>query len=266
MERLTALRHARNPEIGSLEWARRTDGLLTSRHDRAQIVMQLARLLADRASKRIAARRTPEGRPRASFDVAELRFPDTPAAKEAEEHLAATLDPVWANHSYRTYAWAYILGRHDRLDFDEEVLYVASLLHDLGLADSNEAVRQRCFSLSASEHAGSLARRCGWDERRQHLIGDAITRHLNLWIPPESQPEAYLLYLGTKLDVIGLRYFDLAPQVVEDVLALYPRHGFKSVFRPKMRAHGAAVPDSRAGFYARHFASDKLRARSPFDE
>jgi hypothetical protein len=254
------------PEIGSLEWARRTDGLLTSRRGRVQMLMQAARYAADRIPKRIAATRTLGDRPKASFDIANLRLPDTPAAREAEEHLTATLDPVWVNHSYRTYAWAYILGRHDRLRFDEEVLYVASLLHDLGLADSNQAVRQRCFSLSAAEHAESLAQRCGWDTHRQHLIGDTITRHINLWIPPESQPEAYLLHVGTKLDVIGRRYFDLAAEVVEDVLARYPRCGFKSVFRPKIRAYGAAVPDSRAGFYARHFASDKLRARSPFDE
>ena len=253
-------------EIGSLEWTRRTGGLLTSRYDRAQMIMQATRYVADRVPKRIAARRTRGGRPTASFDVATLRLPDTPAARAAEEHLTAALAPVWVNHSYRTYVWAYILGRHDRLDFDEEVLYVASLLHDVGLADSNQAVRQQCFSLSAAEHAESLAQRCGWDERRQHLMGDTITRHINLWIPPESQPEAYLLHVGTKLDVVGHRYFDITPEVVEDVLTRYPRYGFKSVFRPKMRAHAAAVPDSRAGFYARRFASDKLRARSPFAE
>jgi hypothetical protein len=254
------------PEIGSLEWARQTDGLLTTRYDRAQMVLQAARFVTGRIPKRIAATRTRGDRRKARFDVAKMRLPDTPAAREAKRLLTATLDPVWVNHSYRTYAWAYILGRHDRLDFDEEVLYVASLLHDLGLADSNQAVRQRCFSLAAAEHAESLARRYGWDKRRQHLTGDTITRHINLWISPHKQPEAYLLYAGTKLDVVGLRYFDLAPEVVEDVLARYPRSGFKGVFRPKIRAHGAAVPDSRAGFYARHFAADKLRARSPFAE
>lgn len=254
------------PELGSLDWAVRTDGLVTSRHDRAQLVAQFARLLADRIPKRIAARRNLGARPRATFDVADLQVPGTRAAKEAEKHLADTLDPVWEYHSYRTYAWAYVLGRHDGLEFDEEVLYVASLLHDLGLADSNQAVRQRCFSLPAAEQATALARRCGWDSRREYLIGDVITRHVNLWIPPRSQPEAYLLHLGTKLDVVGLRYYDLAPQVVDDVLERYPRLGFKSVFRPKMRAHGAAVPDSRAGFYAQHFSSDKHRAHSPFEE
>jgi hypothetical protein len=254
------------PEFGSLDWAIRTDGLVTSRYDQAQLMVQFGKLLADRIPKRIAARRNLGSRPRATFDIADLRVPDTRAAKEAAKHLADTLDPVWEYHSYRTYAWAYILGRHDGLEFDEEVLYVSSLLHDLGLADSNQAVRQRCFSLPAAEHATSLARRCGWDSRREYLIGDVITRHVNLWITPESQPEAYLLHLGTKLDVVGLRYYDLAPQVVDDVLERYPRLGFKRVFRPKMRAHGAAVPDSRAGFYAQHFSSDKHRAHSPFEE
>ena len=239
---------------------------MTTRGERLEMTLQMAKMLADRIPKRVAARTRPGVRPRARFDLADLRLPDTPAAKEAEEELASTLDPVWVYHSYRTYVWAYIIGRHDGLRFDEEVLYVASLLHDIGLADSNEAVRQRCFSLVAADHAESLAQRTGWDRGRQRLIGDAITRHVNLWIPPEEQPEAYLLHVGTKLDVVGLRYTDLAPEVVDDVLERYPREAFKSVFRPKMRAHGAAVPGSRAGFYARRFRSDKRRAASPFSE
>jgi hypothetical protein len=252
--------------IGSIEWARQTDGLLSSRRERAAMFQQAARYAVHSLSSKVPASLGRPRRPRARLDLEKLRFPDTRAAKDAEAMIGEQLAPVWVQHSFRTYVWAYVIGHHDGLKFDEEVLYVASLLHDLSLADSNIAVRQRCFSLSAAECAASLTDRAGWSGERQHLISDAITRHVNLWIPPAEEPEAYLLHVGTKLDVVGLRYTDLDPRLVKDVLARYPRSNFKSTFRPKMRAHGAAVPDSRAGFYARHFSSDKRRARAPFSE
>lgn len=252
--------------IGSIEWARRTDGLLSSHSERMQMVIQGVKYIADQLPARLPTARGRKPRLLADFDLTTLRLPDSAAAKDAEELINETLDPAWVYHSYRTYVWAYILGRHDGLSFDEEVLYVASLVHDVSLADSNVAVQPRCFSLGAAERAESLADRAGWSAERQHLISDAITRHINLWIPPKEAPEAYLLHVGTKLDVVGLRYRDLEPRLVQDVLARYPREDFKEVFRPKMRAHGAAVPDSRAGFYARHFHSDKRRARAPFAE
>lgn len=252
--------------IGSIEWARQTDGLLLTRRERTAMFQQAAQYAAHSLSSKIPAKLGRPRRPRARLDLAKLRLPDTAAAKDAEAMISERLAPVWVQHSYRTYVWAYVIGRHDDLDFDEEVLYVASLLHDVSLADSNTAVRQRCFSLSAAECAAALTDRAGWSGARQHLISDAITRHVNLWIPPTEEPEAYLLHVGTKLDVVGLRYADLDPRLVKDVIARYPRSNFKSAFRPKMRAHGAAVPDSRAGFYAQHFSSDKRRARSPFAE
>jgi hypothetical protein len=254
-------------DIGSLQWTRHSNGLLTTRRERVKVVVQGVRFVLDRAPHKLStALGRPQRRPPAEFDLDDLPIPRTEAARAAEEVIEETMAPVWVYHSYRTYAWAYILGRYDGLEFDEEVLYVSSLLHDVSLADSNVAVRPRCFSLSAAEAADELVAQSGWAAERRALIGDTITRHINLWIPPRKRPEAYLLHVGTKLDVMGLRYPDLAASVVADVIGRYPRENFKSVFRPKMRAHGAAVPDSRAGFYARHFRSDRLRAGAPFSE
>jgi hypothetical protein len=256
---------SRRPELGSLEWARRTDGLLRTRREELEMARQAARYGFEGMVHRVAKKLGSE-RPKAEFDLARLPLPDTRAAREAEELMTERLSRVWVNHSFRTYVYAYVLGRFDRLDFDEEVLYISSLVHDISLADSNIAVRQRCFSLSAAELADELVARVGWDGSRRELVGDAITRHVNLWIPKRAAPEAYLLHVGTKLDVVGLRFADIAPGLMKEILERYPRGDFKNTFRPKMRAHHAAVPNGRPGFYARYFRSDKRRARSPFPE
>jgi hypothetical protein len=259
-------RRGSSHDIGSLEWARSSDGLLTTPAERMRVVVQGLRFVADRVPHHLSARFGRRRRPPAVFDLADLPRPRTEAARAAEALIEETMDPVWIFHSYRTYVWGYVLGHYDGLEFDEEVLYVSSLLHDVSLADSNVAVRPRCFSLSAAETVDELVVASGWTDGRRHLIGDAMTRHINLWITPHRDPEAYLLHVGTKLDVMGLRFPDLSAQLVADTVAQYPRAEFKSVFRPKMRAHGAAVPDSRAGFYARHFQSDRRRANAPFSE
>lgn len=40
---------------------------------------------------------------------------------------------MFVNHCLRTYAWGMILGAHDGLRPDAELLFVAALLHDLAL-------------------------------------------------------------------------------------------------------------------------------------
>ena len=254
-----------SPDVGSIEWARRTDGLLLTRDERLVMWRQSLMYLLDGIQRKLRHRLGFASGRLARIDPAELRFPDSAAAREAEERAVEELSTVWVNHSYRTYLWAYILGRHDGLPFDEEVLYVGSMVHDLGLADSNVAVQPRCFSLAAVEVGDSIGEQVGWDDDRKDLLADSIVRHINLWIPRRLHPEAYLLHVGTKLDVVGLRYNDIAPDAVSLVVDRYPRLDFKDTFRPKMRAHHAAVPDGRPGFYSRNFKSDRMRKNSPFD-
>lgn len=258
--------NGRRPQLGSLEWTRANNGLLTSRREGAELLLQGIRHQLNEAPGRIGERFGRRRRPRANADLTKIPMPRTKAGRMAEAMIDERFEPVWIYHSYRTYLFGWIIGRYDKLPFDEEVLYVASLVHDLSLADSNVAVHQRCFTLTAAEILDDIAARSGWSPERRELACDAMTRHINLWIAQREAPEAYLLHIGSKLDVVGFRYSDISPRLMADILDRYPRAAFKSVFRPKMRAHAGAVPDSRAGWYGRRINSDKRRARSPFSE
>jgi len=253
------------PDVGSIEWARRTNGLLLTREERLEMWRQALLYMLDGIARKMRHRMGWLPRGLARIEPSELRFPDSAAAREAEERAVENLSTVWMNHGYRTYLWAWMIGRYDGLSFDEEVLYVGSMVHDIGLADSNRSVQPRCFSLTAVEIADEVAQRVGWDEQRRHLLADSIVRHINLWIPKRDHPEGYLLHLGTKLDVVGMRYRDVAPEAAALVLERYPRLNFKDTFRPKMRAHHAAVQWGRPGFYSRNFKSDRMRKKAPFE-
>lgn len=163
-----------------------------------------------------------------SYALSELPIPDSAVAKEAEELCREASSSLLVNHCLRTYAWGMILGKSDGLSPDPELLYVASMLHDLALTDRFRGYAPMpCFGARAGILAGEWARERGWHEHRCARLGDVVSLHLNARVPPELGAEAQLLQAGAGLDVIGLRHWELAPETVAAVVARYPRHGFK---------------------------------------
>jgi hypothetical protein len=163
-----------------------------------------------------------------SFDPSELPIPDSAVAKEAEELCREASSQLLVNHCLRTYVWGMILGKSDRLSPDPELLYVASMLHDLALTDRfRDYAPMPCFAARAGMLADAWARERGWQEHRCARLGDVVSLHLNATVPPELGPEAQLLQAGAGLDVIGLRHWELSPATVAAVVERYPRHGLK---------------------------------------
>jgi hypothetical protein len=107
-----------------------------------------------------------------------------------------------ANHCHRTYAWGALLAAHDGLSFDREVVYVASLLHDLYAERPSALPLPHCFTLPEADKAEELTAAAGWGERRRRAAAEAITLHANLW-PPRGSPESYLVFAGARLDVVA---------------------------------------------------------------
>src|SRR3954451_10055862 len=60
----------------------------------------------------------------------------TPATRAAREVVGRFSSLAMVNHCLRSYLWSAALGRLTDVDYDAELLYVAAMLHDLGLADA----------------------------------------------------------------------------------------------------------------------------------
>jgi hypothetical protein len=212
-----------------------------------------------RSALRISRRRL------ARLDQSLLEPPDSSVARKAEELIAGLAPPMVVNHVYRTYAFGAVLAAHDGIGYDREVVYVASLLHDLYFASPRALDHPHCFTLPAAEKAIELGGDAGWDEQRRELVADAITLHLNV-SPPRRTAEAYVVYAGARLDVTGYRYRDLHPDTVEALIERHPRLDLKRESAPIFDELAVANPGSRAHFVTRYLAVKWFIRRAPFAE
>ncbi len=251
--------------LGSLGWTRETNGVLDPR-DRMRLLGQgvvlLAHTLPATLLHALGLRRA--GPICANVDT--LRLPDSPACRDAEAICEAKATPQVVNHSYRSYVWAAILAGHDRLRFDEEILYIACLLHDIGFTNDPDPERPHphCFTLVGADAALELAGRLG-DRSRAEAVAHAITMHVNLWVRPSEGVEPHLLTIATKLDVMGTRFLEIDPVTARAVLERYPRRGLKQAFCDTMSAQTRMNPGSRVHFYTR-LGANVFIWRAPFDD
>ena len=255
---------AEGASVGSLEWTRLTRGLLR-RRDRLALVGQavLYGITTLPAEVRRALGITRRGL--APVDAAVLEPPDSSVCREAEQLVADTTPPMVANHSHRTFAWAAALAAHDRLPYDREVVYVASLLHDLYFARPVHPPAPQCFTLPAANELLAVADRAGWEPRRAGTAAEAITLHANVR-PPRQSNEAYLVYAGSRLDVIGYRHGHLHQETVTQIVARHPRLDMKRQSPPLFEGQAAANPGTRIAFLTRFVGANWFMSRAPFDE
>jgi hypothetical protein len=252
--------------VGTLRWTRETNGMLRPR-DRVRLLGQ--GVLLQLRSFPPSLRRTLGLRTSrlARFDLDRLQVPDSAASREAEE-LCAEAPMAIVNHSHRSYVWGSILAAHDRIHHDIEFLYIGALLHDIGFAEPRRTRYGQpcCFTVTGANAALDLGARFDWDEQRREALAEAITLHLNLHVGREHGPEAQLLYVGTRLDATGFRYWDLDPETVGAVLARYPRLAMKHAFVEMMDRQAQGTPGSRAHFYTRYLRGNRFISRAPFEE
>jgi hypothetical protein len=173
-----------------------------------------------------------------------MPVPDSSLARRARDRIADAAGPVLLNHSVRCYAWAVELARHDGLEFDPEILYVASMLHDIGLVAPYDL--GGCYEVDGGLAAERLARESGAPEDRARAIYDVIALHNDEVLPPDAAAEVVLLWDSAGTDVTGHRYADVRPAIIPELLGAYPRLDFKRAFTALLVDQASRKPDCPA--------------------
>ena len=228
-------------EIGTIEWCRRTNGIL-GRGERARFIATVVFEFARLSPRLVAAR---AGRRGSGPDAAELTPPDTPFAREVIE-ACADLDPMLVEHGYRSYLFARALGSAEGVECDEEALFAATILHDYAFGQMAE-LDDRCFTLAGAEVAAEVLESAPFGPDLRHDVLDAITLHLNPAVPLEQGAIQHLVHDGVLVDVLGVRAWELDQDGVERVMDRHPRHGFTVRGTPLLRLHTRRVRGCRAG-------------------
>ncbi|WP_223269615.1 HD domain-containing protein [Frigoribacterium sp. ACAM 257] len=198
-----------------------------------------------------------------SAAVARLLVPPTDVAARAREVAAAHASPALLAHSDRSWALAAELGRRESIEFDAELLWVASLLHDLGLVPSFDA------HAVDFEHAGGAVARvfaagAGWPEARQRRVAEVVERHMWASVDVALDPEAHLLERATSLDVSGAGGADWDAAFVASLVAAVPRLGFAAEFAAAIGDQAERKPASEAGRAVRGGMPGRIAA-NPLD-
>ncbi len=156
-------------------------------------------------------------------------------------------------HCMRTWLFAALFAERDRVRYDEELLFLACVLHDLGLTDAHDGrdPTAACFAVEGARAAHAFVRERGEPEERARTVAEAISLHLNITVPARLGVEASLLSKGATLDVVGRRLEQLSRQAVSEVVGRWPRDGFTGFIVPAMERQARTRPQSRSALLDR---------------
>src|SRR5258708_484127 len=161
-------------------------------------------------------------------NIGGVSAPDSHLSRKAAGLVARVNSKTLLNHVQRTWWFAEFLGRKRGLRYDREAVYLSSLLHDLGLTD--EFTADQRFEVDGADAASRFLEANGYAESKAQLVWDAIALHSSTGIADRKEAEVALVCMGAHIDVMGLWIEELTPDLVDDVLELYPRMGFKAAF------------------------------------
>jgi HD domain len=235
--------------VGTWDWALETGGSLR-REDRVRLVLQgiSARL----------ARLPSQWRSRLLGEHASLSLPDPPdssLARDAEECVRELSSPPLYRHCIRTWAFATLFAQRDQIEHDPELLYLACMLHDLGLTKKHwgQDPGARCFAVEGARAAHAIMQGHGADDQRASKVAEAISLHLNVTVPAHLGAEAHLLSKGVSLDVVGRRLHQI-PGATATIEKRWPREGFArelataTAEQAQLRTHSRSALLHRLGF------------------
>ncbi|WP_329005303.1 HD domain-containing protein [Kribbella sp. NBC_00709] len=171
-----------------------------------------------------------------------IKPPDAGWGAEAEMVARASLGRGFLEHSVRTWWFGMALASADRAQatVDPDLLFVAAMLHDIGLFRPLDG---RCFTaagVAAVRHTAPV----GTASSAIAEVEAAIYEHIEIKKP--TKPLSYYLQAGSLLDVAGTRITKVDPAIVEQVCK--GRTGFPSVCRSAWRAECRRFPGGRAAY------------------
>jgi hypothetical protein len=207
--------------------------------------------------------------------VAGILLPTTAIAAEAALLARATSPPYLYNHSLRTYVFGALLAQTDNIEFDEEGIFIASCLHDLGLLERYQSTDEP-FEIDSADAARQFLVARGAPDKTIELVCDAIAFHASA-LASRRPAQVGLVGRGAGADVFGSGLRKLSQPRIAEVVTALPRLNFKVEFRRSLLEYCVRKPRAQAGTWTDSFCRahvtdasfpdlDALLSSSPFDE
>lgn len=157
-------------------------------------------------------------------------LPDTPLARAALGLVTAAESECIANHSIRSYLFARLMARSTGMvsgrEYDDRLLFLACVMHDLGLAPEGEHTQR--FELVGADRAAEFLTEHGLPAAEVDAVWEAIALHTTPQIAERRGPLCLLVRAGIGVDFGGALSAGLDPMAVTDeeaeaIHGAYPR-------------------------------------------
>ena len=178
--------------------------------------------------------------------ISGIKIPDSKIAREATELVRQHETEMLFNHSVRVYMFGALKGLRQEMKFDRELLYVASLFHDLGLVDAYHTETKR-FEVDGADAAREFLRSHGIPNSKADLVWEAIALHTTPGVPQYMRPEIALTNAGVLVDVVGIGYDEYTAEQRGQVITAFPRGDFKNEFIKIQRCSALKKPSTTFG-------------------
>jgi hypothetical protein len=190
-------------------------------------------------------------------------FPQTSAAAAALSVAGRFYSPALLNHCVRSYLWGATYATAHRIAFDDELVYVSAMFHDMGLTDAFDSHRV-AFEEAGGDLAWVFGVAAGWSADRAARAMEIIVLHMRDDVSSTADPESHMLQVATSWDVAGRRPEEFSSEARADVLARYPRQDFGNEFLACFEDQARRKPGSAAAASVANHAADRIAA-NPLD-
>jgi HD domain len=172
--------------------------------------------------------------------------------------VRSTESPAIVDHSIRTFLFARLLADHEGClndeAYDEELLFAATVMHDLGLGD--HAQGQARFEVEGADLAVAVLREHDVAEADIDRVWEAIALHSSYGLADRRGLLTYLTYKGVFIDA-GQLADAVADRLRDAVLGAYPkppeaRYLAHAIMEHGKRSEAAAPPGSLAAYLLLH--------------
>ena len=164
-------------------------------------------------------------------------------------------------HSVRAYCWGAAIAAGEGWAFDPQILWTASLMHDVGLTRISR--NTMCFEVEGAEIARRFLEKHGLPAEAADRVAIAIILHMQPSVTLDDGVEAVLLDRATSLDVRGEGY-TLVDAVRPRVMRDFPRRAFDRRFLAAIAREASVRPNCQSARLLHRTGLAEWMARSPW--
>ena len=193
------------------------------------------------------------------MDIDRLLPAPTPATTAAREVVVRYSSATLVNHCERSYLLSAALGNSLGVGMDEELLYVATMLHDLALEEPFDNASMP-FEVAGGFLASLFGAGAGWSPERRDHAARIVVDHMRDDTPVDEDVEGYLLARATTLDISG-RGVDAWPEpLLREIVAAHPRLDLAELFIARFDGQAARKPSCSAAASVRSGIAERIRS------